>query len=573
MNAIAQGARQQQKVEELCAAAVRALTGKADLHYRGRRLHRGAHALPVHAPHLRTDPEQDDFSAFRGATDGVALRLNHSDAQLHRRLSPAEPLERLIFELLEQLRVESLVPPSLPGMRQNLRRRFADWSRAFHRSGLTESSLGILLYTVSQICWSRLTGKPVLEETEDLIESTRAAIVPALGVALAGIRREAGDQAAFAAHALEIARIIGETVRAANADRPEDDARDEQRDARAAFSLLLDFDDGGTEAIGVAATGQSKALEGSEQGYRIYTRRYDREVRAASLVRRALLQEYRERLDRRIAAQGIHVTQLARDLKARLALPQREGWSFGEEHGRIDGRRLALLISSPAERRLFQLERHAPHTDCLVSFLVDCSGSMKAHVEPVAVMLDILARALEQAGATTEILGFTTGAWNGGRARQDWLAQGRPRHPGRLNEVCHMVFKDAARGWRRARTDIAALLKTDLFREGIDGEAVEWTCSRMLERAESRRILVVISDGSPSDGATNLANDAFYLDNHLKQVIAQHEARRDVEILGIGVGLDLSPFYRHRLSVDLTRSLDNVLFFEIARLIGTRRWR
>lgn len=571
MSTAAQGVRQQQKVEELCAAAVRALTGDARLHYRARRLHRGAHALPVHAPHLRTDPERDGFGAFRGAADGMALRLNRSDAALHRRLAPADPVERLMFELLEQLRAESLVPPSLPGVRRNLRERFADWSRDFHRSGLTESGLGLLLYTVSQICWSRLTGEPVLAETEDLIEATRAAIVPTLGVALAGIRREAGDQRAFAAHALAIARIVGETVRAARTEGQDDDAGDAQPDARAAFSLLLDFDDGGAETLGTAATGQSRTLQAAEHGYRIHARQYDREVQAASLVRRALLQELRERLDRRIAAQGVHVARLARELKARLALPQRAGWSFGEEHGRIDGRRLALLVGSPAERRLFQLERHAPHTDCLVSFLVDCSGSMKAHIEPVATLIDILVRALEQAGAATEVLGFTTGAWNGGRARRDWLAAGRPPHPGRLNEVCHLVFKDAARSWRRARADIAALLKADLFREGIDGEAVQWACGRMLARTESRRILVIVSDGSPSDGATNLANDPFYLDNHLKQVVAQHEARRDVEILGIGVGLDLSPFYRHRLAVDLTRPLDNALLFEVARLIGARR--
>src|SRR5690606_3373391 len=142
-----------------------------------------------------------------------------------------------------------------------------------------------------------------------------------------------------------------------------------------------------------------------------------------------------------------------------LAVPRRDGWEFGQEQGYIDGRRLAQLISSPSERRLFRLEQHKPDADCVVSVLIDCSGSMKEHIESVAIMVDILARALEQAGARTEILGFTTGAWNGGRARQDWLAQGRPKHPGRLNETLHMVFKDAARSWRRARPDIAALLK------------------------------------------------------------------------------------------------------------------
>jgi cobaltochelatase CobT len=209
--------------------------------------------------------------------------------------------------------------------------------------------------------------------------------------------------------------------------------------------------------------------------------------------------------------------------------------------------------------------------DCAVSFLIDCSGSMKAHIEPVAIMVDILTRALDQAGVSTEVLGFTTGAWNGGRARLDWLAQGRPRHPGRLNEVSHLVFKDAATSWRRARADIAALFKADLFREGVDGEAVDWACARLVARAEARRILIVISDGSPMDSATGQANDAWYLDNHLKEVVARHEAVRDVEVLGLGVGLDLSPYYRRCLAVDLSVPPDMKLFAELVGWIGARR--
>ncbi|HXG28359.1 MAG TPA: hypothetical protein VNJ47_05865 [Nevskiales bacterium] len=567
-----QKAQRQQKVEELCAAAIRALTGEPALHYRGRRLYCGTRPLPVAAPHLRTDPDGDDFGACRAVTDGMALRLQHSDAELHRRLCPAEPVERLIFELLEQLRVETLVPAQMPGMAHNLRHRFEEWSRAFYRSGLTESALGILLYTVAQICWSRLTGQAVLADTEDLIEATRAAIVPVLGAALAGMRRQRNDQAAFAPHALAIARSVGAMIRSANAEQ--DGAESGERsdaEARHAFSLLLDFDREEGDGIAAATTGDSKVFAASGDGYRVFTTRYDREVQASALVRKALLQEYRERIDRRVAGQGINIARLARMLAAILTVPQRDGWRFGEEEGYVDGRRLAQLISSPAERRLFRIERYRPKANCLVTLLVDCSGSMKEYIEPVTVMVDILVRALELAGVTTEILGFTTGAWNGGRAQREWLARGRPKYPGRLNEVCHMVFKEAGRSWRRARTDIAALLKVDLFREGIDGEAVEWACNRMLGHSADRRILIVISDGCPMDSATTLANDAYYLDNHLKAVVARHELQRDVEILGLGVGLDLSPFYRRRLATDLSRALDNELFFELVRLIGHER--
>ena len=198
------------------------------------------------------------------------------------------------------------------------------------------------------------------------------------------------------------------------------------------------------------------------------------------------------------------------------------------------------------------------------------SGSMKQHIESVAMLVDVFSRALEQAGVACEVLGFTTGAWNGGRAQRDWLRAGRPVHPGRLNEVCRMVFKDADTPWRRARPDIAALLKSDLFREGIDGEAVDWACARLERRSEARRILIVVSDGSPMDAATNLANDPHYLDHHLREVVDRRERQGKVEICGVGVGLDLRPYYRHSQVIDLAGALGNEVFNQVAALIGSR---
>ncbi len=575
MSSAQQAARRQQKVEELCAATLRALTGEPALHYCGRRLYAGERRVPLHAPHLAVDPGSDGFADCRAAADGAALRLLHSDATLHASLVPADPVERLVFELLEQLRVETLAPAAMRGLAANLHARFDNWSRAFYRSGLTEGRVGILLYTVAQMCWSRLNARRVLEETEDYIESTRMSLGSALGSALAGLRRERRDQRAYARHALEIARVVGERVRAEQAAAGDDEADAKDDDAKRGFALLLDFDDADDAGDGIAAatTGASKVFEDAALAYRVHTTRFDTELAAGTLVRRALLAEYREWLDRRVAEQAVNVPRLARQFAAVLARPAQDGWRFGEEEGRIDGRRLAQLISSPAERRVFRRERYVPQADCVVGFLLDCSGSMKTHIEPVAVMLDVLIRALGMIDVATELLGFTTGAWNGGRAYQDWTSRGRPPHPGRLNEVCHLVFKDAGRAWRRARADIAALFKADLFREGIDGEAVDWACSRLLATSASRRILVVISDGCPSDSATGLANDPFYLDNHLKDVVARREREGAVEVLGLGVGLDLSPFYRRSLATDLTQGLDNALFSDIVQLIGGRRRR
>ncbi|GAA1974348.1 cobaltochelatase CobT-related protein [Amycolatopsis minnesotensis] len=562
--------RRRHHVEELCAAAIRALGDEPALHFRGARPYRGRRPVPLRAPQLYP-PATADFGSFRGAADGMALRLTGSDAALHARISPEGTVERLVFELLEQFRVEAGAPDAMPGVVANLRHRFEEWTREFVASGLADTARGLLICTVAQICRARITAEPVVEEVDDLIEVTRAAIAPVLGHDLAGLRRHRGDQAAFAVHAVGIAHAVAAMLTAAGDSGGEDedeDAGDEEPKYRPYFALLMDFDDDdGDEQPSAAASGHSPVLADAAGGYRVFTTAYDTEVAATAVVRSALLAEYRERLDRRVARQGVNHARLARELRAVLAEPVREGWDGGKEEGYVDGRALARLITSPAERRLFRTERAEPVADALVTFLIDCSGSMREHGESIAMLADVFARALELAGARCEILGFTTGAWNGGRAKRDWLRAGRPVHPGRLNERRHLVFKDAATPWRRAKPGIAALLKPDLFREGIDGEAVSWACRRASEGEYARRLLFVVSDGSPMDSATDLLNDGDYLGNHLKEVVLRHEQGGDVEVFGVGVDLDLSPYYRRSRVLDTAEGTGYALFRELLDLI------
>lgn len=573
--AAAAAARHQQRIDDLCAASIRALIDDESLHFRSRRLYQAGQALPPFAPHLNPLPEVDDFASFRGAADAMALRLRCSQTALHHSLRPADPLPRMLFEMLEQFRVEALAPDEMPGMVYNLHHRFEAWSLAFHQSGLTETAKGILLYTVAQICRARVTARPVVEATEGMIESTRMAIAPSLGHALAGLRRTRDNQAAYAQHALYIAQTVAAMLSTHDiGDDEAASATDTDADEKFnLFNLWMDFDAEVDDSFSAASAGSSRLLQDAESAYRVFTRIYDTEVQAASLVRTALLQEYRERLDQRIEKQGIQVARLARDLQAVLATPQRDGWLAGQEEGYIDGRQLSQLITSPSERRLFRLEQHAPVSNCEVSFLIDCSGSMREHIEAVAVLVDVMVRALDQIGVATEVLGFTTNSWNGGRAQRDWRRAGRPAHPGRLNEACHLVFKDGDTPWRRARQSIAALLKADLFREGVDGEALEWAAQRLVAGGDGRHLLLVISDGSPTDGATALANDVHYLDHHLCEVVARLEAQGDVEVYGVGVGLDLSPYYRRCRAFDLSASVSNAVFREIVAMIaaGPRR--
>lgn len=576
----AKAARHQQRVEELCGASLRALTGQADLHFRAGRLHRGQRLLAIAAPHLYP-PDDAPFASFRGAADGLALRLLHSDAALHAAQAPAGGAARAVFDLLEQLRVESLVAEAWPGVGHNLRQRFEHWSAAFAASDLIETASGLLLFALAQTVRTRLTGEPVYAPMEDAIETTRGRLARATGHELAALKRERQQQPRFIPPALALAARVADmlsALRGAKAD-PATAGQEESR-ALAQFTLRVDFGPEGDAALAVAGHGHSRVLAGSAQGYRVYQRDHDQQHDAARLARPDELRSLRDDLDGRIARAGLNIGRLARALQALLARPQADDWDSGQEQGRIDGRRLAQLVASPAERRLFRTEHLAPQARCQLTLLIDCSGSMKQHMALVSLLADLLARALEQAGVQVEVLGYTTAAWHGGRPAKAWQRAGRPAHPGRLNEVRHLVFKAAGQTWRRARLGLAALQKADLFREGIDGEAVQWACSRLRQASDTpdgqpieRRLLIVVTDGSPMDSATHAANDLHYLDHHLRQVVAEQELQGDIEILGLGVGLDLSPYYSRCQALDPAAPLSQASLAELTDLIAGRRHR
>lgn len=563
MSTIQQRTRRQQHLEALCAATIRALCRDPRLRYRSHRLCIADTPVANHAPHLRVTRD-DSLTAYRGAADGMALWLLYSDSVEHRQRAPDDAVAKLMFDWLEQLRVESLVPEHLPGLRNNIDKRFTAWSRAFVEGRYLEGEIGEIVYTVAQVCRYRLTGRPILEETEGLIETRRGMIVSEIGHALAGLRRERHNQKAFAEHALAIAAFLARQVAAVQYNAPEP-ANDD--DDNVPLAMFLDFDSDANEKPIAAHAGESTAAVDTHQRYHAFTTAYDIEQPAAGLVRAEQLAQFRAQLDATLTKLHVNQRRLARFFQAHLSVAENSAWQFGKEEGYIDGRRLAQIVAAPTERRVFAIKSPEPRADTVVGLLLDCSGSMKAHAEFLALIVDRLAGTLAMAGIPCEITGFTTGAWSGGRARQDWIRAGKPDHPGRLNEVQHLIFKQAQTPWRRARRNVAALLKNDIYREGIDGEAVEWACNRLSARVESRRILTVISDGSPMDSATDLANTPHYLDSHLRHVVTEHTRQGNTEIRALGVGLDLSLFYDDSLIIDPQAQIDNGLLGEIAALI------
>lgn len=555
-------------LEARAAATVRALARQPQVHFEAGRPWNGDQTLPDGAPHLQTQPGLDDPPAYRALADALALRLLRSDERLHRNLSPAQdPVAALIFEWLEQWRVEALAPERWPGMRGNLRWRFEQWLFLFQGAGLLETRTGQHLLCFALMARSRLFDEPIPERLEDLTESARFRMGPMLAGPLVRLRRLRADQAAYAPVAADLATALArwfQDLIGQEKKRPPRRHLD--------FSVALLPADADETDMGGWTGGDLAETSSADMHYAVWTRRHDTVREAVDLVRPALLREYRQRLDQEIARLPWSLSRLAQALQRALFAPRSEGRLFGQEEGLIDGRRLAQLISSPDEHRIFFREQDVPVAQARMSLLIDCSGSMRHHGPQLALLMDALGRVFERAGVPFELLGFTTGAWNGGRPAREWQAGGRrPAHPGRLNEAQHLVFWSRNMPRQQGRLGVTAVMKPDLFREGIDGEAVQWACERLLAQPDSqRKILWVVSDGGPMDSASILANPPGFLDAHLRRVVRHYTRERGIEILAIGVNQDLSGYYPHSIGLDLESGVSMQALLSLIRTLARR---
>lgn len=539
-------ARRQQVLDAWTAAGLRALTGDTGLDFHGLRPWRSGHALPWQPPHLACS-EEDGLLARRAMADGLALRERFTEPLTHLRHAPAEPLARMLYEWFESLRVEALVPAEWPGVQRNLDTRFHDWSERFHDSPLVGTHLGLLLFTVSQIVRARLHRSAPDERFEDTMESTRAGLSPQLGHSLRAMGLHVNEPALFAPAARDMAlRVAGLVHEAQTQAQAFPNAR---RATASAFFLAFEPEPQEPPALPVAERHTRDELVDAQARYRVFSTAFDREEAAASLVRSALLDEYQQLIASGLTRLQLPLRRLARELAQVVQQPDTDGWDFEQEAGRIDARQLPRLLTSPGERRLFKLPRSLPKADAAVTLLIDCSGSMKAHAQQVALFATALNRICALAHIPLEVLGFGTRSWNGGQARKLWQQQRKPAHPGRVADRLHLVFQSADMRPTAARRDIAALLKADLYREGLDGEAVQWASQRLQAVPAKRHVLLVLSDGCPNETCTAQLNGEALLEQHLCDAVAQ-QMQAGVAVIGIGLGLDLRHFYPHNLPID-----------------------
>ena len=557
--------------ERVGAAVVRALSGAPSAEFRAQRLTLDDIAIPLATPYLALDLSHATAAQRRGVADALGLMLLHSDRTLHTSLSPEPLFERLLFDVLEQLRCESLASPALPGLKANLRASFHCWCDTARSERIHESFIGLLLFTVLHMARHRLIDPLRNEEDEDIIETTRGRLGRFIGGDLRELTGLKTDQSAYAAVALRVCAAV------AALGGEEASALDSSSEARARTRLQIpDWnpeDEPTLESTsaplgsGAGRPGDTAADLDAVGGYHIYTRAYDSEVAGAELYRPEVQAELRAQMDDQVAAQAVSIPRLALGLQNLLSHPHPDGWRFGTEDGLLDSRRLAQLIANPAYTHLFRDQPMAPRSHTAVTFLVDNSGSMKAQkYESVAVLLDTFSRALDRIDIPVEVLGFSTVRWNGGRPRRVWQAAGAPEDPGRLTELQHIVYKDASSSWKRSRRSLACMLRTHHYRESVDGEALAWAYGRLLQGPEPRKLLVMISDGAPMDSSTANSNRTAFLGNHLSAVARNIERAGQVELSAVTIDASVSGTFTNSVALDLSGTLTLAMYSAVAEL-------
>jgi cobaltochelatase CobT len=593
------------------AHAARALAEQAELEVvfgsDGPRLSKGVLTLP-HPPRVASAGES---ATLRGQADRLALRLANHDETVHARLRPTDSRAAEVFEAVEQARVEAHGSASLAGVRANMD---AALLTRLEKSGalrIADADRVPVAEAVALLLRERVTGRRSPDGAGTMLDLVREGLEGKAGAELDALADKAGDQTAFGAALKDVLRALdldpgdgrgdeasddaGEDEPEPQSPEPSEDEEDEQDDGGGEGGQSMDgrsedetseqdreaqqsgqpaerdgdqADDGPDVAEGALPNRQDNADDGRViDAYRVFTTAYDEVIDAADLCDPMELDRLRSLLDQQLAILSSVVARLANKLQRRLMAQQNRSWAFDLEEGVLDTARLTRIITDPTSPLSFKAESESPFRDTVVTLLLDNSGSMRGRpIMVAAVCADILARTLERCGVKVEILGFTTRAWKGGQSREAWITAGKPPMPGRLNDLRHIIYKAADAPWRRAKKNLGLMMREGLLKENIDGEALTWAHERLTARPEARRILMVISDGSPVDDSTQSANAALYLDKHLRQVIERIETQSPVELIAIGIGHDVTRWYRRAVTIVDVEQLAGVMIEKLAEL-------
>jgi cobaltochelatase CobT len=578
-------------LKRVLAPAMRAIAGDAELEVSFGAAKPEASGTSVQLQEPPRAPSAKDIAVIRGWADSLALNIGCHDAKIHRRVVPPPGPARTVFEAAERARVEALGATRMPGMAKNLTAKIEDQYSHGRFKNVKDRQEAPLDEALALLIRERLTGLAPPDSTQGMIDIWRPLIENRCGKLLKRMEALSDDQEQFGRQVRDLLKILHmaddldhqdpdnqdekdqENVGEGGADeseKPQDEASEgqdkpsEDQNSDGDLSDTEEMTDAGEtddSDIDDSAIDEDDApspwrpntnvLENPEAfGYKVFSRAYDEEVAADELSSPEELERLRAFLDKELKTLSAVVSRLANKLQRKLLAQQNRAWDFDLDEGVLDAARLTRIITDPMHALSFKRERDTDFRDTVVTLLLDNSGSMRGRpIMVAACAADILARTLERCGVKVEILGFTTKAWKGGQAREEWLAAGKPSGPGRLNDLRHIIYKTADAPMRRAKNSLALMMREGLLKENIDGEALAWAHSRLVNRPEQRRILMMISDGAPVDDSTLSVNSGQYLEQHLRQVIHEIENRSPVELIAIGIGHDVTRYYRRAVTI------------------------
>ncbi len=550
-----------------------------------------------------------EAAIVRGHADSMALKLACHDASTHRRLLPEAQAARAVFDAVEQVRVESIGARRMDGVGINLAAMLEDRYHRGNYAEITDRADAPIEDAIALMVRERLTGRAPPPDAQTIVDLWRPWIEERAGADLDRLDVLLEDQRAFGRSIHKLLQSLdmadpssfdreeenedpdeetaqddadqsegegqesesGQTLEMDTAESSAEDMEEgamESPDAPAG-ETLEDQDDGEAEESAESRRPQAPANEGKGPDYKAYTVKYDEVVPAEQLCDAEELERLRAYLDKQLSNLSSVVARLANRLQRRLMAQQSRAWEFDLEEGMLDPARLSRVVIDPQQPLSFKREKDTDFRDTVVTLLLDNSGSMRGRpITVAATCADILARTLERCGVKVEILGFTTKAWKGGQSREAWLQSGKPTTPGRLNDLRHVIYKSADAPWRRARRNLGLMMREGLLKENIDGEALDWAHKRLLGRPEQRKILMMISDGAPVDDSTLSVNAGNYLERHLRAMIEEIETRSPVELIAIGIGHDVTRYYRRAVTIVDAEELGGAMTEKLAELFA-----
>jgi cobaltochelatase CobT len=564
----------------------------------------------IRLPQVTRRMTREEVLLARGTADSFALRRKYHNDKTFNRYSPQGQMARDIYEAMEWARCEAVGARDMPGTASNIDHKIAHEAERRGYSQIREASEAPLAAAAGYLVRQLASGRPLPKGADNVVELWRPFIEEQAGGTLEGLKEALADQAAFARFARQVISDLGygdqlgddpdqedqdqedeasedeQSEEIENQDKQDDsenedasessaeqsqEAQDDASQAEISMDDMADMEDGDEAELPDGEAEMEppppQPFSDADPHYKVFTGEFDEEIKAEDLAEPVELERLRAYLDQQLEPLKGAVSRLANKLQRRLQAQQNRSWEFDLDEGILDAARLARIVANPTVPLAYKQEKDTEFRDTVVTLLLDNSGSMRGRpISIAAICADVLARTLERCNVKVEILGFTTRAWKGGQAREKWLQEGRPQLPGRLNDLRHIIYKSADAPWRRARPNLGLMMKEGLLKENIDGEALEWAYRRLVNRREARRVLMVISDGAPVDDSTLSVNPANFLEKHLRDVIAMIERKKQVELLAIGIGHDVTRYYDHAVTITDVEQLAGAMTEQLAAL-------